>query len=325
MKNNDIFTIIRIRWIQYMFFLSLQLIAQEATQIQPKILKTNILYTSVSETAEFPPPYQIIDSLLFQFQDWLFSTPNFFLVPKPKEHIYWDDLDLPLDLLTDFAKVLLWKDYYPYSNYRNYLKVANAPAKEQAKRISKTWKRDEVVNEKHLPMPGFVLNPYIIQKQIKKRFPFDWYFLLENRYMFIVEPFTKDLEYIDPESRLGGRAYYYQCKFIEDVKGNYFGEDTLLLATNFLKGPFTEMEIGKKYLVLISLDANESSHRGLRYLVRGLVTNGRGIFPIDGDKIIDFERELDKNTVFISNESITGFKKSIEFFINQEAGISNEN
>jgi hypothetical protein len=85
------------------------------------------------------------------------------------------------------------------------------------------------------------------------------------------------------------------------------------------------MEIGKKYLVLISLDANESSHRGLRYLVRGLVTNGRGIFPIDGDKIIDFERELDKNTVFISNESITGFKKSIEFFINQEAGISNEN
>jgi hypothetical protein len=285
---------------------------------QPRNLRIALTYFKITEQQKFPPPYVLLDSLMLEFQDWLFAYPGYTSTVHPEGYKYWDQSDMPYDLLLRFAKVLVWKDFYPREDFYRYLRIANAPSRDQYRRYDAAVARGELFDEAGLPMTGYVLGVYILEKQIKNRLPWEWYFTLKNRYILVVEPLTKEYRWIDPKLKMM-KANYYRCKVIQDIKGNFDGPDIAQFVDNYLKGRVTEMEIGRKYLVLVSLRSDSGSY-GPTYLIRGLATDGRGIFPVVNGKILDTELKLRTE----SEITIENYKDIIQNFIHKTAGVPYE-
>lgn len=275
-----------------------------------------VQFRKITEQVEFPPPYVVLDSLLFEFYYRLYL--NQADTTHKDGSKFLDGSDIPDNLLLSFAKTLVWKDFYPRDIYYRYLSIGNTPKREQFKRFDEATRAGKLFDETFLPpMPGFVLGK-IIDKHIRNRLPWIWYFIIKNRYILIVKPITKENRWIDPEYKIM-KADYYNCKVIQDIKGNYDGPSMPLLGVNYMRGNTTEMEIGKKYLVLIPFESTTGNY-GPVYVVRGLATDGIGIFPVFNGKIFDPELILN-NEVEIP---IQEFKQTIRTFIHNTAGVPDE-
>lgn len=277
----------------------------DKTASQTKIVD----FVKVTNTYDFPPVFKKLDSLLTEFYIWSdYANPN---------ATKWTEREMPEEMLMAFAKLLVWKNCISNEIGQKYLELANAVSKDQYRRENEANEKGTEFVEIKLPMPGGVLS-IIRRDMISKKLSWEWQFHLVNNYLLIVEPITAESLPINPEDSNSQKADYYNCKVIDDIKGNYSGSNPILLGVNFVKG---KMKTCNQYLVLIYGRNSFEKYYGEHYLVRGIATDDEAIFPIKDGMIIN------NNDVLKTGKrkmQISEYKELVRNFIHKTAEVPYE-
>ena len=87
---------------------------------------------------------------------------------------------------------------------------------------------------------------------------------------------------------------YYGCKVIEDIKGNFRGDDRIEVCVGDNLRGFSNMELGTNYLVLLRHESQNINFNELiqSYTLNPYGTNRYGILKIDNNVILNMDRML---------------------------------
>ena len=203
---------------------------------QTKIYRN--VYKPVSFESSDPQLPIEVNSKLQEFYEKTFpylienniSVKDYFATMEKEEFMEW-------------AKLVLKLYYYQDKDLSQLFYEANLPFKAQLKERYYAKKDGREYNELIAPPPyGIFIG---IQRKIEKELPFDWGLYSRALLMPVIEVIDKRLgtEY-NPTSTTPA----YTCKVIKDIKGNC--KDSIIKVG--IRKSFNKLEIGNKYLILIS-------------------------------------------------------------------------
>jgi len=250
---------------------------------------------------EFPAFFYKMDSVL----DYFYSNCS------KDRRIMRMVTDLDEDEFKKLAAFVVKLRSYPENLYFDYISLLNEPFDEMYRIEFEMQKNGQEYNVIRPIRPGaFLAN---IRDIMKKRLPWDWQFFYYNKFIVVVKVKDKVYKPLAPGDHQ--KAFFYTCQVLDDLRGNYYGDkERITLIGNFIKG---QMEVNKKYLVLLL--GEEARGREVikgQYLIRGIVTDDYGFFPIENDEIIDDNGVLrmDTNRIKLSlfKNKIIRFCREIE-------------
>ncbi|MGC9364673.1 MAG: hypothetical protein ACP5FZ_08910 [Fidelibacterota bacterium] len=278
-----------------------------------KKLEIKTKFERVTKTHEFPKPYRELDSLLQIIYDQYCNYPGMTKRDQNSNYVRWEHTDISYDLLKDFASVLLKIQFYPWELYHNYVTIANEPIKDQQRRFNELIKKGGYWSELILPLPGWIIHHYILNTQIKNRFPRDFNLIINNRYILIVEPYLYERDWVNPDIKIQ-KINYYGCKVISDIKGNYMGDEKIEVCVGDNLMGYSTLDIGSRYMVLLRHKSQYIHFNDLNqsYILNPSDTDRFGIFKIEGNYINNLEIVLQSN----SKIEIEYFKQVVERIIN---------
>ncbi len=239
-------------------------------------------YELVVDDMTFPQPFYIIDSLLADIIKTCSLNLN-------NDDSGLRNFHINSELINNIAYAKILSHYFEEELFGKYIEKLNNYRTPFIVGDVKT----KLNNQLNISRPGILIGEVIKKNIYEKPFPIP--LLVENRFILIVKPQNKELKYIDEELKIM-QALHYNCSVQDDILGNYTGLDHIQLVTNYLTKGVIEMEVGKKYLVLLSM-SYDSKDRGSIYMVRGWTTDGEGIFEVNENDIIDNNHAFSSNNV----------------------------
>jgi len=278
-----------------------------------KHLETTVRFEPIAAKGNFPPPYHTLDSLLTEFYDWYYALP---VVHDPDSMNTWVKYDMPDSMMKSFAKTILQSHSYPHNYWLKYFLTARTPRLKQFNRLDDAKKRESVWQEVPYVLPGYVVNIYFKNYQVEKRMPWIFTLLLQNWHILVVEPYKKTSRYLNPEVHFM-KTTIYGVRVRDDMIGNYSEDDSISLIANYQKGSVRSMSIGSKYLVTLQTQDHKVEENP--WVVRGVVTNGQGIFPVKSGIIQDPKNNLR----FGTSISVIDFKDQVKQFLQREFNYDN--
>jgi len=209
---------------------------------------------------------------------------------------YYDNDSLYYETSRRFAHV----EYYPREYQHRYFVAANS--------VFESYNRNRTNHKSRIFVPSAAY--FFIKNLFIDKLPWDWQFYFANRYILVVRVLIKQ----DYTPGLKGiRAPYYKCEILEDIKGNFRGDDISYFVGNYTR---RKMEENKEYLILVWGKSSKAN----RYLIRGHATKGEGIFPIADNVIQDPHGRLIGLGHYKIN--LEEYKKIIKDFLNKKIRIN---
>jgi hypothetical protein len=246
-----------------------------------------------SNISNYPSAFAKLDSLLGIF----YQTEAPKLCRSQKFLPYFRNL--PDSELLKWRDVLLDVRNSPPQVFGEYLSKINIPFEEQYR-----LKRSPTV-----PKPIWII--IRLSEQIYGRFGWEWEFYIKTVYMVVGK--VTNFKLGAPGTRKNSIPYY-GFTVLQDLKGNYSENMHTNLVGNLIVG---KMDVGKKYLVLITEKDMVDNVYQNAFLLRGLATNNIAFFPIEDGYIIDEKRVLNFSTNRIK---VSGFQTAMKLFYTEQKG-----
>ena len=237
-----------------------------------------INFKPVTYHKSYPRIYGKLDTTFWEFYIWYESE-----VFKHSNK-YWKFDDIKMDLRESLRKLSILENFVSGEISKNYFHAVNKSISEQ-KYNAREINPDS--NLASIPTPSQVL--HLAKKDILINGSWEWKFQLLSRYILVVEPIDFEIKFVQP-GRLTYRAYYYDCKIVDDIKNNYSGSNPTTFVANYVKD--YQMDIGNRYLILVDSRSSFEDFHGEHYLIRGNATDEYAIFPVEENIIIDKYNKL---------------------------------
>jgi len=257
------------------------------------LIKIEPFHKATANSNDFPSVYLELDSLLEVFYNRTIQYPEATYSKKAFERIDLDSSKYSDTYLKKVAAALIQTHFYPRSYFYQYFQTVNTDVKQYYLQIDKDRRNGIARTEIQYPLPGWVMVKYFGEQLIPQKLGWEYNLLLQNQYILVVKPISKETRVFDPQVRIG-TGLYYEVEVLNDLKGNFTDNQNILVThrREFLEGLNKEMMIGNKYVILIQ-SVDEKGAYGPAYLLRGSpITLGRGIFSVVDEEVKDMEKIL---------------------------------
>lgn len=255
-----------------------------------------VKFEKVAVKEDLPIIFNLVDDLIADLYD------EYYRKNKPKDFAILYNKYYQVDsLYNSTARLMAHISYHPKIYEHIYFTEAN--------RQFNDYNKERDKDQPRLVKPSIMY--YHLKRLLVDMLPWDWQFHFANRYILTVKVLSKQ------KSRPGSSrdvGPYYVCQVLDDIKGNFKGEENSNFIGNFVR---REMEVGNDYLILVWGSSNYENE----YLIRGHATHGEGIFPLIDNIIYDHHGRLLGLGHYKIN--IDDYKKIINNFNRDKIGINN--